>query len=78
MIQSKIELKLLKILDLLHEEKINILDNKQVLYSNIQKIHSRVEVIYDSIKISKGRDFTPKGVMITVNKTRTGVEQWVN
>ena len=43
MIQSKIELKLLKILDLLHEEKINILDNKQVLYSNIQKIHSRVE-----------------------------------
>ena len=56
MIQSKIELKLLKILDLLHEEKINILDNKQVLYSNIQKIHSRVEVIYDSIKTSKGRE----------------------
>jgi hypothetical protein len=75
MIQNKIELKLLKILDLLHDEKINILDNNQVLYSNIQKIHSRVENIYDTIKISKGRDFTPKGVMITVNKTRTGVEQ---
>ena len=75
MIQSKIELKLLKILDLLHEEKINILDNKQVLYSNIQKIQSRVEIIYDSIKTSKGRDLTPKGVMIPVNKTRTGVEQ---
>ena len=75
MIQSKIELKLLKILDLLHEEKINILDNKQVLYSNIQRIHNRVEIIYDSIKTSKGRDFTPNGVMIQVNKTRTGVEQ---
>ena len=75
MIQSKIELKLLKILDLLHEEKINILDNKQVLYSNIQKIHTKVEVIYDSIKTSKGRDFAPKGVMIPTNKTRTGVEQ---
>ena len=75
MIQSKIELKLLKILDLLHEEKINILDNNQVLYSNIQKIHSRVENIYDTIKISKGRDFTPKGVMIAVNKRRIGVEQ---
>ena len=75
MIQSKIELKLLKILDLLHDEKINILDNKQVLYSNIQKIHSRVEVIYDGIKRSKGRDFTPNGVMIQTNKTRTGVEQ---
>jgi len=75
MIQSKIELKLLKILDLLHEEKINILDNKQVLYSNIQKIHSRVEVIYDTIRTSKGRDFTPNGVMLPVNKTRTGVEQ---
>ena len=73
--QSKIELKLLKILDLLHDEKINILDNKKILYSDIHKIHSRVEVIYDTIKTSKGRDFTPNGVMIQVNKTRTGVEQ---
>jgi len=78
MIQNKVELKLLKILDLLHEQKINILDDRQVLYSDIQKIHSRVEVIYDTVKRSKGRDFAPNGVMIQTNKARTGVEQWVN
>jgi len=76
--QNKIELKLLKILDLLYDEKINILDDKKILYSNIHKISSRVEVIYDTIRTSKGRDFTPNGVMLPVNKTRTGVEQWVN
>jgi len=75
MIQSKIELKLLKILTLLHEEKLKIVEGKNILYSDIHKIHSRVEVIYDTIKTSKGRDFTPNGVMIQVNKTRTGVEQ---
>ena len=73
--QNKIELKLLKILDLLYDEKINILDDKKILYSNIHKISSIVEVIYDTIRTSKGRDFTPKGVMIPVNKIGTGVEQ---
>ena len=73
--QSKIELKLLKILDLLHEQKVRLIEEKPVLYSSLAYIHSRVEVIYDTIKTSKGRDFTPNGVMIQVNKTRTGVEQ---
>ena len=78
MIQNKIELKLLKILDLLHEQKVKLIEEKPVLYSSLADIHTRVEVIYDSIKTSKGRDFTPKGVMIPTNKARTGVEQWVN
>tara|TARA_R110000868_G_scaffold1289_2_gene10040 strand:+ start:163 stop:390 length:228 start_codon:yes stop_codon:yes gene_type:complete len=73
--QNKIELKLLKILDLLYDEKINILDDKKILYSNIHKISSIVEVIYDTIRTSKGRDFTPKGVILPVNKIGTGVEQ---
>jgi hypothetical protein len=75
MIQNKIELKLLKILDLLHDQKVRLIEEKPVLYSSLADIHTRVEVIYDSIKTSKGRDFTPKGVMIPTNKTRTGVEQ---
>ena len=78
MIQNKIELKLLKILDLLHEQKVRLIEEKPVLYSNLADIHTRVEVIYDTIKRSKGRDFTPNGVMIQTNKARTGVEQWVN
>ena len=75
MIQSKIELKLLKIMELIHEQKVRLIEEKPVLYSNLADIHSRVEIIYDSIKISKGRDFAPKGVMIPMNKARTGVEQ---
>ena len=75
MIQNKIELKLLKILDLLHEQKVRLIEEKPVLYSSIADIHTRVEVIYDTIKSSKGRDFTPNGVMIQANKARTGVKQ---
>ena len=73
--QSKIELKLLKILDLLHEQKVRLIEEKPVLYSSLAYIHSRVEIIYDTMKRSKGRDFAPNGVMIQINKTRTGVEQ---
>ena len=75
MIQNKIELKLLKILDLLHEQKVRLIEEKPVLYSSLADIHTRVEVIYDTIKRSKGRDFKPNGVMIQTNKARTGVEQ---
>ena len=75
MIQNKIELKLLKILDLLHDQKVRLIEEKPVLYSSLADIHTKVEVIYDTIKRSKGRDFTPNGVMIPMNKARTGVKQ---
>ena len=78
MIQSKIELKLLKILDLLHEQKVKLIEEKLINFSSLSDIHTRVEVIYDTIKRSKGRDFTPNGVMIPMNKAKTGVKQWVN
>ena len=44
MIQNKIELKLLKILDLLHEQKVRMIEEKPVLYSSLSDIHSRVEI----------------------------------
>ncbi len=75
MIQNKIELKLLKILELLHEQKVRLIEDKLINFSSLADIHTRVEVIYDTIKRNKGRDFTPKGVMIPMNKTRTGVKQ---
>jgi len=75
MIQNKIELKLLKILELLHKQKVRLIEEKLIDFSSLADIHTRVEVIYDTIKRNKGRDFTPKGVMIPMNKTRTGVKQ---
>jgi hypothetical protein len=75
MIQNKIELKLLKILELLHEQKVRLIEDKLINFSSLADIHTRVEVIYDTIKRSNGRDFTPKGVMIPMNKARTGVKQ---
>jgi hypothetical protein len=75
MIQNKIELKLLKILDLLHDQKVRLIEEKPIQYSSLSDIHTRVEVIYDTIKRNKGRDFTPNGVMIPMNKARTGVKQ---
>ena len=48
--ELKFELKLLKIMELLHENKVRLLDDKPVLYSSIADIHNRVELIYDTIK----------------------------
>jgi hypothetical protein len=48
--ELKFELKLLKIMELLHENKVRLLENKPVLYTSIADIHSRVELIYDTIK----------------------------
>ena len=75
MIQNKIELKLLRVLTLLHQEKLNIVEGKDILYSNIQDVHNRVELIYDMVRSNKGRDYSPNGIIIQQNETRTGVEQ---
>jgi len=48
--ELKFELKLLKIMDLIHENKMRLLDDKPVLYSSLADIHSRVEILYDTIK----------------------------
>ena len=48
--ELKFELKLLKIMELIHENKMRLLDDKPVLYSSLSDIHSRVEVLYDTIK----------------------------
>ena len=44
--ELKFELKLLKIMELLHENKVRLLEDKPVLYTSIADIHSRVELIY--------------------------------
>ena len=48
--ELKFELKLLKIMELIHEQKVRLIEEKQVLYSSLADIHSRVEILYDTIK----------------------------
>jgi len=48
--ELKFELKLLKIMELIHEQKVRLIEEKPVLYSSLADIHDRVEVIYDTIK----------------------------
>ena len=48
--ELKFELKLLKIMELIHDNKLRLLDDKPVLYSSLSDIHNRVEVLYDTIQ----------------------------
>ena len=65
MIQNKIELKLLKILDLLHDQKVRLIEEKPIQYSSLSDIHSRVETIYNTIKNNQYRPeyYGVKGTM---------------
>ena len=78
--ELKFELKLLKIMDLIHENKMRLLDDKPILYSSLADIHSRVEILYDTIK---NNQYKPEyhginGKFKEVNKVETKGGQWVN
>ena len=78
--ELKFELKLLKIMDLIHENKMRLIDDKPVLYSSLADIHSRVEILYDTIK---NNQYKPEyhdinGKFKEVNKVETKGGQWVN
>ena len=78
--ELKFELKLLKIMELIHDNKLRLLNDKPVLYSSLSDIHSRVEVLYDTIK---NNQYKPEyhginGKLKEVNKVGTRREQWVN
>jgi len=78
--ELKFELKLLKIMELIHDNKLRLLDDKPVLYSSLSDIHNRVEVLYDTIK---NNQYKPEyhginGKFKEVNKVETKGGQWVN
>ena len=75
--ELKFELKLLKIMDLIHENKMRLLDDKPVLYSSLADIHSRVEILYDTIKNNqyKPEYHSINGKFKEVNKVGTRREQ---
>ena len=53
--ELKFELKLLKIMELIHNQKVRLIEEKPVLYSSLADIHDRVEVLYDTIKNNQYR-----------------------
>jgi len=78
--ELKFELKLLKIMELIHEQKVRLIEEKPVLYSSLADIHDRVEVIYDTIKNNQYRpeSYSINGEFKEVNKVETKGGQWVN
>ena len=68
MIQSKIELKLLKILDLVHLAKLKLLDEEDITYAELHKIYNKVELDYDTIQQQKSRP-EYHGINGTLNTT---------
>lgn len=68
MIQNKIELKLLKILDLVHLAKLKLLDEEDITYAELHKIYNKVELIYDTIQQQKNRP-EYHGINGTLNTT---------
>ena len=75
--ELKFELKLLKIMELIHDNKLRLLNDKPVLYSSLSDIHSRVEILYDTIK---NNQYKPEyhginGKLKEVNKVGTRREQ---
>jgi hypothetical protein len=68
MIQNKIELKLLKILDLVHLVKLKLLDEEDITYAELHKIYNKVELVYDTIQQQKSRP-EYHGINGTLNTT---------
>ena len=71
--ELKFELKLLKILELLHEQKERLIEEKPILYSSITNIYERVEVLYDTIKNNqyKPESYNINGAFKEMNKVET-------
>ena len=74
MIQSKIDTKLLKVLDLLHLAKLKLLDEEDITYEEMHKIYNKVELVYDTIQQQKSRpeSFRVNGQLININNKQVG------
>ena len=77
--ELKFEMKLVKILELLHEQKVRVLEEKSVSYSSLSDIYSRIEILYDTIKNNQYRPeyYGVKGTMaIRTNTEQKGNNDW--
>jgi hypothetical protein len=71
--ELKFEMKLVKILELLHEQKTRVLEDKPILYTTLSDIYQRVEILYDTIK---NNQYTPEYYVVKGTMTiGTNTEQ---
>ena len=62
----KIELKLHRVLNLLHKLKVKLINNKEVTLEDINNIYNRLDIVYDTMRANK------KDVYKDVYRTSTG------
>lgn len=62
----KVELKLHRVLNLLHKVKVKLINNKEVTLEEINNIYNRLDLIYDTMRANK------KDVYKDVYRTSTG------
>jgi len=71
--ELKFEMKLVKILELLHQQKERVIEEKPISYSSLSDIYSRVEILYDTIK---NNQYTPEYYRVKGTMTMgTNIEQ---
>jgi len=76
----KIEIKLLKTLDLIHNQKVRLLNKQDIKYEDLHNLYTRIEDIYSVVSNKRYRPefFEVKGMFQEINSIRTKGEQWVN
>ena len=73
----KIEIKLLKTLDLIHNQKVRLLNKQEIKYEDLHKLYTRIEEIYYVVSNKRYRPefFEVNGMFQEINSIRTKGEQ---
>jgi len=73
----KIEIKLLKTLDLIHNQKVRLLNKQDIKYEDLHNLYTRIEDIYSVVSNKRHRPefFEVNGVFQEINNIRTKGEQ---
>jgi hypothetical protein len=73
----QLEVKLLKVLELIHIQKLNVLNKQDIKYEDLHKLYTRIEDIYSVVSNKRYRPefFEVKGMFQEINNMRTKGEQ---
>jgi len=69
----KLEMKLLKVLDLIHNQKLRVLNKQKILYTDLHDIYSRIDDMYSIVSNNRYKPefYEVNGKFQEVNKPRT-------
>lgn len=73
----KIEIKLLKILELIHNQKLRILNKDEILYTDLYEIYNKVNDVYSVVSNNRHKPefFEVNGKFQEIKNIRTKGEQ---